>query len=74
MRLDENYDIAQFAICVKIIRQQRKLSAIGLSRRAGLSHSYIANLEAGVYRDMKVSVLYAIATALGVSSGELLGF
>lgn len=58
-----------------MVRARRRavgLTLAELSERAGLSANYLQTIEAGT-RDVSLSSLEAIASALGVTPGELLG-
>lgn len=58
-----------------MVRARRRavgLTLAELSDRAGLSANYLQTVEAGT-RDVSLSSVDAIATALGVTPGELLG-
>lgn len=46
---------------LKELRRKRKLSQRQLSRRAGVSRSYISELEKGIYDPTKVIVKLCIA-------------
>lgn len=61
-----------FGGMVRARRRAVGLTLAELSERAGLSANYLQTIEAGT-RDVSLSSLEAIATALDVTPGELLG-
>lgn len=63
------YDIGKR---IKHVRNCRSLTQVKLAERAGMSRSYLADLERGKYNPT-LEMLRAISGALNVSVGELLG-
>ncbi len=57
---------------LKQLRQERKLSLRALARKAHLSHSFIADIEAGRSKP-SVDTLNILAEALGIPASELIG-
>lgn len=55
------------------LRKNRNLTQEQLARRADLNYAVIGHLERGTSRDPHASTLNAIANALDISIGELLG-
>ena len=55
---------------IKKIRQIKSISRYRLAKDTGLTYKAILAIENG--GDLKLSTLYKIATALGVSASELL--
>ncbi len=54
------------------LRQQKKWEQIQLAQAAGVAQSVISRLEQGLQADFKISVIAAVAHALGVSVDSLL--
>jgi transcriptional regulator with XRE-family HTH domain len=57
---------------IKHVRQRRSLTQYGLAERAGISRSYLADLERGKYNPT-LGMLNSICGALHISVVELLG-
>lgn len=57
---------------IKRIRMQKEMSQVALSNKAGLTNSYIGNLENGFIRNPPLDSLISIAKALEVTYGALL--
>lgn len=55
---------------IKKIRQKQLISRYRLAKDTGLTYKAVLAIENG--GDLKLSTLYKIATALGVSASELL--
>jgi transcriptional regulator with XRE-family HTH domain len=62
----------RFAIMLKQLRAERRMSQIELARRAKVAQGYISALEAGQKKDPGLMVLKRLARALGVQVTELL--
>lgn len=60
---------------IKLFREERGLTASALAEAAGLSKSYLSELEADETQNRRPSAdtLYRIAKALGVAMSDLLG-
>jgi transcriptional regulator with XRE-family HTH domain len=56
---------------VRRLRQVRGLSQLALAERAGVTREYIARLEGGAH-DPTLGTLRKLATALGVTPGDLI--
>ena len=56
---------------IRDTRAQRKLTQEKLAEKASLSKNYVGNIERGEY-DVTVSTLHQVATALGLTAGDLL--
>lgn len=61
----------RFAMNLKRIREQRKMSQATLAEKAGVSREYIARLETG-HHDPPLSTVEKLAEALGVPIARLL--
>ncbi|MEP7288847.1 MAG: helix-turn-helix transcriptional regulator [Chloroflexota bacterium] len=57
---------------IKTLREQKHWEQQDLARAAGTARSVISRLERGLQNDFKLSVVVAIAMALGVSIDSLL--
>lgn len=57
---------------VQALRAERGLSRAELAERAGLSYSYLSEIETGKKSGTSSKVLYVLAKALGVSVRELM--
>lgn len=57
---------------VKLGRQQLGLTQLELSRRTGLSKSYVSYLEAGQYEEIGVAKFALLVEVLGVSADQFL--
>lgn len=57
---------------IKTIRDQKKISQYRLSKRTGISQSYISELENGKYKNPTIDIIHKIAKALNVSVTQLL--
>lgn len=66
-----NGSTRHFGDNLKVIRTRHSLSMAQLGRMAGLSHSEISRLEAGV-REPRLATILALARALEVEGSELL--
>lgn len=62
----------QMGKILRRLRTAKKLSQAALAKRAGFTREYVNKIEAGRY-DPPLSTINALARALGVSVGELLG-
>jgi transcriptional regulator with XRE-family HTH domain len=60
---------------IRAFRQEKEMSAAQLAKAAGISRSYLSELEngAGNHSRPSAKVLYALGKALGVSMSDLLG-
>jgi transcriptional regulator with XRE-family HTH domain len=60
---------------IKKFRDEKGMSGAELAARAGISRSYLSELEngKGEHKRPSANVMYAIGKALGVSMSELLG-
>ncbi len=58
---------------IKQRRDEKKMSAVALARRAGVSKGYLSELESGRAARPSGDVLYRLATALGTTVADLLG-
>lgn len=58
---------------IKRIRELKNISAYELARRANVGTATISQIESGKRATLKGDTLEKVATALGVSAGELLG-
>ncbi len=57
---------------IRRLREQRGLSQLALARAAGIDQGHLSAIEHGKRPDPQVSVLNAIARALGVTLDEVL--
>lgn len=62
-----------FGTTFRQIRKSKKLSQSEVAERAGLSISYISDVERGV-ANPKLDTIEALAKAIDVSAGELFNF
>jgi transcriptional regulator with XRE-family HTH domain len=60
----------KFAMRLKRLRADRKISQAGLAEKSGVSREYIARLELG-RQDPSLGTLQKLAKALKVSVGKL---
>ncbi len=60
----------RFAMRLKALRAERKMSQAALAKRAGLSREYLARLEAG-QQDPSLTTLTTLAKGLKVKVGRL---
>lgn len=60
----------RFAMRLKRLRAQRKMSQAGLAEKSGVSREYIARLELG-QQDPTLGTMEKLAKALRVKVGEL---
>jgi len=60
----------KFAMRLKRLRADRKISQAGLAEKSGVSREYIARLELG-QQDPSLGTLQKLAKALKVTVGEL---
>ena len=60
----------KFAMRLKRLRADRKISQAGLAEKSGVSREYIARLELG-QQDPSLGTLQKLAKALKVKVGEL---
>lgn len=60
---------------IRRFREEKSVSASQLAKEAGISRSYLSELENGTgnHRRPSARVLYALGKALGVSMSDLLG-
>lgn len=56
---------------IRVIRREKKITLVELSKRTKLSHGYIADLEKGAKNNPSVHTLEKIAKALDVSISDL---
>lgn len=56
---------------IRVLRKKRDLTQVELAEKAGIARSFIAELELGG-RNISISNLRAISTALGVTLSRLL--
>ena len=56
-----------------LLRRDMKWDQSELAERSGVSRGYISEIERGVKQNVGVEVVFALAEALGVSVGYLLG-
>lgn len=70
MDLEEDYIKLIFGLKLKQIRTERKLSLFGLSKKSGLSKSYLNEIEKGK-KYPKTDKIIALAQALDVTYDEL---
>ena len=54
------------------LRERKDMSQLQLAKRAGVTQSYISDLEAGTKKNPSVAILKKLAKALGVPPTELL--
>lgn len=66
-----NFDVG---IRIKELRKARGLSTNKLSNMAGLSQSYVRNLEAGKYDNPTVDSLELICDALGIAFEDFVNY
>ncbi|MCB5205123.1 helix-turn-helix transcriptional regulator [Neorhizobium sp. T786] len=60
-----------FASNLRLMRQTKGLSQEELAHRAEIDRTYVSSLERGIYSP-SIDVLEKLASALGVSPGELI--
>jgi transcriptional regulator with XRE-family HTH domain len=60
----------RFAMRLKTLREDKKLTQAALAKRAKVSRAYLSRLEMGLH-DPPLSRLRALAKALGVRVSEL---
>ncbi|WP_353952924.1 helix-turn-helix transcriptional regulator [Knoellia sp. S7-12] len=58
---------------IRELRNQTSMSLTELATRAGVSKSYLSTVENGTGSRPGVAILHKLATALGVTLGDLLG-
>ena len=56
---------------IRKIREEQNLSLRDLEKITGLRYSFIANLERGIVKDLRISTVYKLSRGLGVSMDEL---
>lgn len=61
----------QFGMAVRRIRLSRNLTIEALAEDAGISYSYLGEIERGL-RNPTLSVISALARSLAVEAGDLL--
>ena len=61
------------AKCIKVLREQRRLSQSSLAVAIGVDRQYVWKLEHGVRTDIRASTLGKLADALHCTTDELLG-
>jgi transcriptional regulator with XRE-family HTH domain len=64
--------VEPFGKVVRRVRRMKKLTLEQAANKAGISTNYLGSIELG-QRDPSMSTVTAIARALGVSAGDLLG-
>jgi transcriptional regulator with XRE-family HTH domain len=69
---DEPSSVSKIGAQIRRLRREANLTLEELSERSGLTSHFIGSIELG-QRDPSISTLEAIAGALGVSMGALLG-
>lgn len=57
---------------LKTLRERGEMTQVELAKKAGVTQTYIAKLEAGDKKNPSLEVLKKLARALGVPLGELL--
>ncbi len=62
----------RLATVLRTLREERNLTQEELAKRAKVTRSYIAVLEAGHKKNPSVAIVRKLARALGVPVGELL--
>lgn len=65
-------DVEPFGKVVRRVRRMKKLTLEQAAAKAAISTNYLGSIELG-QRDPSVSTVTAIAQALGVRAGDLLG-
>lgn len=70
MNIEEDYIKLIFGLKMKQIRSEKKLSLFGLSKKSGLSKSYLNEIEKGK-KYPKTDKILALADALGISYDEM---
>jgi len=58
---------------IRLRRQEKKISAAELARRASVSKGYLSEIESGATPRPSADVLHRIATALDTTVADLLG-
>ena len=56
-----------------LLREQKRLNAAELSKRAGLNPRAVKDIEEGRAQSPKLSTVFALADALQVDAGDLIG-
>jgi XRE family transcriptional regulator, master regulator for biofilm formation len=72
---DETAEVETIGQRIRQFRQERNMTASQLAEKAGISKSYLSELETGTGTGQNPSAprLYDIAKALGVAMSDLLG-
>jgi transcriptional regulator with XRE-family HTH domain len=75
MAKKDNVEICgPFALCMKRLRLERKMTQGDIVRATGLERGYVSNLESGKIRHPRMATVARVASAFGMKLSEFFAY